>query len=251
MRHLLSCLFVASALAAPALAEGAYQFPADPDEATFIGNEVLAAFYHELGHGLIHTLSLPVLGKEEDAADTMSVIMMNDTWDEADARSILTSDATAFALAAADQAEATAGDFADVHSLNIQRYFTVVCLFYGANPTDRAQLARDLELPEDRMASCPDDWQQTEASWNSLLADAEPGPDKKGLEMAPGQDGLPLADLLAGELATINAKFGLPVAITVKVADCGEANAFFDPADTSITMCNEYAAEQQRLWEKK
>ena len=28
---------------------------------------------HELGHALIHTLKLPVLGREEDAADTLAI----------------------------------------------------------------------------------------------------------------------------------------------------------------------------------
>lgn len=49
----------------------------------------------------------------------------------------------------------------------------------------------------------------------------------------------------------MNERFGLPVEITVKVQDCGEANAFFSSEDNSITMCNEYAQNLQRMWESQ
>ena len=57
------------ALAAGASAQSAFQFPEDEAESAFIANEVIATFYHELGHALIDVLHLPVLGKQEDAAD--------------------------------------------------------------------------------------------------------------------------------------------------------------------------------------
>ena len=77
----------------------------------------------------------------------------------------------------------------------------------------------------------------------------EPGPGNHVMEMAPGQEGVPLADLLADEVASLNESFGLPEVITVVVADCGEPNAFYDPEQRSITMCNEYAENLQDMWE--
>lgn len=249
LRHMTAfcCLL---GLAGPALAGETYQFPEDQGEADFIANEVIATFYHELGHGLIDVLQIPVLGKEEDAADTLSVILMNDVWEEEAATQILTSDATAYALSAADSG--TAPDesaFADVHSLDIQRYYAVVCLFYGANPDVRKPLAVDLGLPEEKLDSCPGEYEQAAGAWSAVLEGTEPGPDKKGLVMAPGQEGVPLADLLAEEVKAMNEKFGLPAEISVIVADCGEANAFYSPSEKTITMCNEYAQDLQRRWE--
>ena len=236
--------------AGPALAAEPYQFPEDQAESDFIANEVIATFYHELGHGLIDVLKIPVLGKEEDAADTLSVILMNDIWNEEAATQILTSDATAYALSAADPDQTPdESSFADVHSLDIQRYYAVVCLFYGANPDVRKQLALDLELPAEKLDSCPGEYQQAADAWSAVLKDTDPGPDKKGLVMAPGQEGMPLAELLADEVTGMNEKFGLPEKITVIVADCGEANAFYSPSDKTITMCNEYAQDLQRRWE--
>jgi hypothetical protein len=249
LRHVMAICCILG-LTGPALAGEAYQFPADQDEADFVANEVIATFYHELGHGLIDVLQIPVLGKEEDAADTLSVILMNDIWNEEAATQILTSDATAYALNAADpNLEPTESALADVHSLDIQRYYAVVCLFYGANPDKRKQLAIDLELPSEKLDSCPSEYQQAAGAWSSVLAGTEPGPGKKGLVMAPGQDGVPLADLLAEEVKSMNEHFGLPEEISVIVADCGEANAFYSSSDKTITLCNEYAQDLQRRWE--
>jgi hypothetical protein len=248
MSRLVSVFFCLIGLAAPALADKTYTFPDDPDEADFIANEVLATFYHELGHGLIDVLQIPVLGKEEDAADTMSVILMNQGWEEKSASAILTSDAQVYAMRAAD-ADADESDFADEHSLDIQRYYSVVCLFYGANPQDRKQLAIDLELPAEKLDSCPDEWDYASNAWAKVLQGAEPGPGKKGLVLAEGQEDLPLGALLADEITALNQDYGLPETITVLVADCGESNAYYSPDDKTITICNEYAEDVQALYE--
>ena len=243
------CLFMVTS---PVAAEEVFQFPEDPEQADFIAHEVIATFYHELGHGLIDVLQIPVLGKEEDAADTLSVILMHDIWMEEAASAILTSDALTYALRAGDTTQAPdLNAYADVHSLDIQRYYAVVCLFYGANPEERKQLAVDLELPEHKLESCPYEYESARGAWDKVLEGAVPGPDTYGLVMAAGQEGMPLADLLAEEVAALNEHFGLPQEITVVVADCGEANAYYSPDEKMITMCNEYAQDLQYLWESQ
>jgi hypothetical protein len=243
------CLF---AVTGPVAADEVFQFPEDPAEADFIANEVIATFYHELGHGLIDVLQIPVLGKEEDAADTLSVILMHDIWMEDSASAILSSDALTYRLRAGDiNTPPDPSVYADVHSLDIQRYYAVVCLFYGANPEARKQLAVDLELPEYKMESCPYEYENARLAWDRVLEGALPSPDTYGLVMADGQEGMPLADLLAEEVASMNDHFGLPEQITVVVADCGEANAFYSPSEKMITMCNEYAQDLQQLWESQ
>lgn len=252
MRRFMLALGVWVAVAGCGHADSVFQFPEDQEEADFIANEVIATFYHELGHGLIDVLQIPVLGKEEDAADTLSVILMNDIWEEASAAAILTSDAKAYALHAGDTSAAPdLSAYADVHSLDIQRYYSVVCLFYGANPEARKQLAVDLELPDYKLDSCPDEYESARGAWDAVLQGTEPTADTYGLVMAEGQEGMPLADLLAEEVASINEHFGLPQEITVKVADCGEANAFYSPSEKTITLCNEYAQDLQQLWESQ
>lgn len=250
MRLFLLAMAMLLGLVSPGAAQTVYEFPEDQEEANFIANEVLATFYHELGHALIDILDLPVLGKEEDAADHLSVILMNEIWQEDSAAAILASDATAYAL----QAEQTAAGgyepaYADEHSLDMQRYYNVVCLFYGANPETRQGLADELGLPEERAERCPDEWESAAGSWEAVLAGATPGGENVGLLMGEGQEGQPLADLLAEEVATINERYGMPEHVTVVVADCGTANAFYSPSEWTITICNEYAQNLQEMWE--
>lgn len=231
-------------------AQTGFEMPEDQEAASFISNEVLATFYHELGHAFIDVLGLPVLGKEEDAADHLSVILMNEIWQEDSAAAILASDATAYALQA-EQVASGGGEpaYADEHSLDMQRYYTVVCLFYGANPEVRQSLADDLGLPPERAERCPGEWDSAAASWALVLANATPGGGNPGLVMAPGQEGQPLADMLAEEVKTINERYGMPEQVSVSVADCGTANAFYNPAERTITICNEYAQNLQAMWE--
>jgi hypothetical protein len=237
--------------AAPAAADSVFEFPEDEAAAEFVANEVIATFYHELGHALIDVLALPVLGREEDAADHLSVILMNDIWEEESAAQILTSDATSYQLMAErDAAGGLDGLFADEHSLNIQRYYNVVCLFYGANPEERAGLADDLGLPPERKDRCPDEYDQAAGSWDAVLQAADGGDDSQSaLILAEANMGEPLADLLNDEITTLNETIRLPEQVTVMVADCGEANAFYNPEARSIIMCNEYAEYLQELWD--
>lgn len=250
MRLFLMATAVLLGLVMPAAAQTVFEFPEDEEEAAFIENEVLATFYHELGHAFIDILALPVLGKEEDAADHLSVILMNEIWLEDSAAEILASDATAYAL----QAEQTAAGgeepaYADEHSLDMQRYYNVVCLFYGANPEARQGLADELGLPPERAERCPDEWDSAAGSWEKVLAGATPGGENVEMVMAEGQEGQPLADLLAKELVTINERYGMPEQVTVLVADCGTANAYYSPSEWTITICNEYAQNLQEMWE--
>lgn len=235
-------------LAAPALGEE-FVFPEDQATTDFIANEVIATFYHEVGHGLIDVLKIPVLGKEEDAADTLSVILMDRIWKEEAAAEILRSDAMTYAMNADYSLdEVDPSEFADEHSLDIQRYYSVVCLFYGANPEARRDLAIELELPEHKLESCPDEWAYAAGAWDKVLEGTEPGPGKKGFVMGEGQEDLQLAQLIAEEVLSLNLMIGLPSEITVWVADCGEANAYYYSEDRSITICNEYAQNLYDMW---
>ena len=80
----------------------AFDMPEDEAEAQFVTSNVLAAFYHELGHALIDVLQLPVLGKEEDAADTLSALLVHDIWDESSATQIIYDTASSYAMYAAE-----------------------------------------------------------------------------------------------------------------------------------------------------
>ncbi|WP_371229291.1 DUF4344 domain-containing metallopeptidase [Roseovarius sp. 2305UL8-3] len=45
---------------------------------------------------------------------------------------------------------------------------------------------------------------------------------------------------MSDEVAALNNDFALPAALEIRIEQCGEANAWYDPSDASITVCSEY-----------
>ncbi len=213
----------------------------------FIAANMLAIFYHELGHGLIDVVGLPVLGREEDAADALSVLMINGAWDEETATKFSLLTTKAFRLYAAET-EATGEPplYWDTHSLDMQRYYNHVCLFYGAEPERRANLVTELDSPEGRAA----EYELTSASWGAMLEDLEPGRNPYGLRMADAVNPDPWVPLIIDEVADLNKTYSLPAEITVSVESCGEINAFYDPERRRISLCTEYAEDLGRLYDE-
>ncbi|WP_245602678.1 DUF4344 domain-containing metallopeptidase [Gloeothece verrucosa] len=123
-------------------------------------------FIHELGHALIHVLDLPVLGKEEDAVDQLAVIIASQAGDFGELMAIIP--ATQYLLNS-NETQATNVAYWDEHSLDIQRYYQIICLFYGSNPEKYTDLARLARLPEERAQKCPIEYQKSYNNWTRLL----------------------------------------------------------------------------------
>ncbi len=124
-------------------------------------------FLHEIGHALIDTYKLPVMGNEEDAADRCSAfINLNELGDEG-VRSVLAA-SDAFAI----EAKNTSPDErnpADEHLLQEQRFYNTLCLTYGSNPNKYEYLVSEGYLPKERAVRCPNEYQRTVESWVKLL----------------------------------------------------------------------------------
>lgn len=123
--------------------------------------------YHELGHALIDVLELPVLGREEDAADGFAA-WMSVEHDEDGALVIAATDLfAAFDEQAGDELEAD--DFFDSHSLDLQRFYAISCLVYGADTDAYADVIDGLGIDEYRQEECPAEWEQLAAGWEQVL----------------------------------------------------------------------------------
>jgi hypothetical protein len=244
------CLSVGLSLICFPAAGETFDMSQDPAAAQFVTSNVIATFYHELGHAMIDQLQLAVLGREEDAADTLSTLLIHEVWDEDAATALVYDTANAYRLYAAE-AEATGAEtpYWDEHSLDLQRYYNLVCLFYGASPEMRGDDASELELPPERAEKCEDEFQLATDSWGAMLQDLAPVTGSKGLRLVDVPSNDPLGAILAQEVAELNNRYALPNWVDVKVETCGEANAFYDPQAESITLCTEYAVDLVRLWE--
>lgn len=132
-------------------------------------DDLLFTLYHEVGHALIANLDLPVTGREEDAVDELSAVVLTDTWNGGG--DILVSAADWFGAMDSERTDAyERSDFADEHSLDAQRYVNLLCLAYGSDPETYDYLVGPDEVPQDRAEGCPEEYEQAASSWDALLA---------------------------------------------------------------------------------
>ena len=55
-----------------------------------------------------------------------------------------------------------------MHGPDEQRYYNLVCIFYGAKPDLREELAQELEAPEERAISCAEEYELVIDSWEAF-----------------------------------------------------------------------------------
>lgn len=146
----------------------AYPAWADAERETFVEANLIGIFYHEFGHALIDVMTLPVFGQEEDAADVASILMIHALYDEESATDLAYGAALGFL---AEEQATDAAIYWDVHGPDAQRFFNTVCLFYGAYPEGRSDFAADFDLPEERVLTCPEEFELAEDSWGAVLDD--------------------------------------------------------------------------------
>lgn len=214
-------------------------------ERTYVDANLLSIFYHELGHALIDMLDLPVFGQEEDAADTASILLIDALYSEDAAQEIAANAAFGF-LDEAAMSDGAEPQWWGVHGPDLQRYYNLVCLFYGADTDARADLAEDLDLPTERAESCEEEFELAADSWGSVFDEIMD--DSGGETLVYDSAGDSWTDIvIALEVEALNETLRLPALLTVRVEPCNEANAFYDPNDRSITMCTELEAHLREM----
>ncbi|MGQ0564698.1 MAG: DUF4344 domain-containing metallopeptidase [Gemmobacter sp.] len=220
---------------------------AEPDNVDgFVTANIVVTFYHEVGHALLSLRGVEVAGSEEDAADALSVLLIDRFHDEGAAQDAVRHVATAYALYDA-QGPDQRWTYGDAHARDLVRYGDLVCLFYGADTGAREDLADELGLPDERRESCPEEYQAAADDWDRWLDGMPPQDHGPGLRLVVPPDRDALTATVAGQVRNLNREYGLPVPVDVTVERCGEANAFYDPRARRIVICTEYAGELARL----
>ena len=122
---------------------------------------------HESSHALFDLLALPLLGHEEDAADQLAGWMLLRTGRDAALR-LLRGAAWMYLREARARAPGE-DDFADVHGLDAQRYYNVLCMAYGSDPEFFVNAVRKGHLPQERAEGCQEEWEQVDYAAKVLL----------------------------------------------------------------------------------
>lgn len=131
---------------------------------------------HEVGHGIFDILQVPVLGREEDAADQFAAFLALQ-FDPDTAKTVVTGMAYAH-LALQNVGVGVVVDrrsFSDEHGTAEQRFYNILCIAYGSDPGTFASAADPTVLPPARAAGCKDEYAQIrDAFYKTVFPSIDP-----------------------------------------------------------------------------
>ena len=145
--------------------ESRRQLPGDPD----LRNAMVFALYHELTHGLIDVLDVPVVGGEERAADSLAAVFAIRA--QRGGQQVPLGMARLLETRSKKESGYSADDYADAHELDPERAVDALCLVYGGDP-ERYEGVIGKALTEARADGCPFEYRQELRAWRRLLASA-------------------------------------------------------------------------------
>ena len=130
---------------------------------------VIEVSLHEFAHALFDMLELPVLGREEDAADQVAAYMLLQ-FGESEARRLIAGTAYTYHM---DETKIdpcrSIEDYADEHGTPAQRFFNVLCIAYGADTKLFSNIVSEGYLPKSRAEFCEEEYEQVQDAVNLLI----------------------------------------------------------------------------------
>ena len=128
---------------------------------------IVSIFLHEVAHALIDRWHLSITGREEDAADQFSTLMLINGLPDGEEMAL---DSARSFKSLAVLEKSLERDYSDPHSLDEQRFYNTICLVYGHRPERYEYLIRNGSLPTERANECVEDYARLNRSWQTLLA---------------------------------------------------------------------------------
>jgi hypothetical protein len=147
----------------------------------------VSVILHELGHALFQIQDIPLLGKEEDAADQIAALIMLQFGPKV-ALTTIKGTFNAWHHMNAERLASQKGEIkffqeADEHSLDIQRAFNFLCIAYGKDQATFQELV-DQFLPRARRDNCADEYKQAALAFRkTVMPDVDVNMMKEVLKM--------------------------------------------------------------------
>jgi hypothetical protein len=224
-----------------------------------IGNMLYVAA-HEMGHGVIAEMDLPILGREEDAADSFAIVTGIRMGSGFSHRVLVEAAKGWFLSARRASRDGESMDYYDEHGLNQQRAYQIVCMMVGADPEKFNDLAEEAKLPEDRRKTCRRDYGLAAYSWDMVLKPhhrAEGAP-KVQINISYGEATGDLT-VYARTFRTIRFLESIaehaaekfvwkPDPITMEIRTCGDVDGYWSIKDRKLNLCYEMAQEFAQLY---
>jgi Putative metallopeptidase len=225
----------------------------------FVVGNTLMLLLHEVGHVLIAEFALPVLGREEEAADTYAALTMLRVGTSFTVHGLADAAKGWFLDARRDQEIGDKPLYYDEHNVSAQRAYQIVCLMVGSDPEKFKSLADEAKMPEERQKTCKRDYRKATEAWDAVLAPhlRQSGQPETKINVVYG-DGKGTFDVLANLFRSI--RFLETVAEhaqerylwrypwTLSMQTCGRPGADYDTDTRTVTMCYEQAFDFAELY---
>jgi hypothetical protein len=124
---------------------------------------IVSTMLHEAGHAVFGVLQVPLLGREEDAADQMAAYVMLQ-FGKPVARVAIRG--TAWKWYSKDWERPLLWD---THSPSDERFRNYACIAYGADPVLFKEFVRPRLLPEGRAKHCKQEYEQAKQAFEDTM----------------------------------------------------------------------------------
>jgi hypothetical protein len=229
------------------------------DMVDFVAGNVLFVLLHEMAHVHVTEMGLPVLGREEDAADAYATITMLKMGSEFSHDVLVQAAKGWFLSAERDEKSGRAPLFYDEHGLDRQRAYQIVCLMVGSDPDKFGALADFVKMPDARQESCQGDYSNASWSWEQALkphrrtADQPKTPIDTVYGEPKGQFDVNARSFRAMRILEIVAEraskeFVWRKPFKIEMQTCGSPNARWDLLSRRLVVCYELAEEFVQLF---
>lgn len=243
----------------------------DPKRLEFVVGNAYFVLLHEVAHMVLEDFDIPVLGSEEEAADTLAATTLLRLDQLSGDRNFRF---TRMLVMAADAnrifwnrgIEMQAGDrvYWANHPLSVQRAARIACLVYGSDGEAFAGLPEIADMPYFRAGWCEEEYAAAEHARIWVRNNTkQPKRLRAGGEVAveyedpDDESHLFIRSLLQRERILENTaeyvaeNFRMPGDVSFAAVSCGEPNAYWDGEDRRVMLCYELLAAFYALSEEQ
>jgi hypothetical protein len=208
---------------------------------------------------LIREMKLPVLGREEEAADTFAALAMLKVGTSFSQRVLAEASKGWFLSDRRDQQTGAKPLYYDEHNLSEQRAYQIVCLMVGADPGKFKSLAEESHMPESRQESCKEDYAEASRSWGTVLE-----PHRRTLDRPETKIGVLYSDadddfevfarsfreiqILEAVAQQSAADYAWPDPFTMEMRGCGSPGAAWSDKTRTLRICYDLAFDFAQLY---
>jgi hypothetical protein len=230
------------------------------DRVEFVLGNTLFILLHEMGHVHFSEMKLPVLGREEDEADTFAAITMLRVGTSFSERVLANASQGWFFSDRRNQQTGAKPLYYDEHDLSPQRAYQIVCLMVGSDPAKFKSLADDAKIPESRQQSCKRDYAKAVRSWDMVLAPYRRAADqpetKINVVYGDAQGNFEVfarsfrATRMLETVAERSASFyAWPAPFTMEMLSCDGPNASWDDETRRLKVCYQLPFDFAQLYQ--